>query len=215
MRGSASWGGPSGTDPSSQESPLLCSCSQRGFSCSPDRIRTGATALRGRRARPLHNGAMWLAPQIGTQSNWAPTGAGVPGLEPRLTEPESVGLPITPYPIGSSAVSAPTANAPHSHGMAATSRRRGYPTRGRAFKRIYLTHAVPTHDQNLVAPAQLDSANRAFGGRTARSIRPCSEHARGVPGYGRDRAARGIRTTAAKPADRSRRLERERTRAWA
>ena len=25
--------------------------------------------------------------------------AGVPGLEPRLTEPESVGLPITPYPI--------------------------------------------------------------------------------------------------------------------
>src|SRR5947209_7127793 len=26
--------------------------------------------------------------------------AGVPGLEPRLTEPESVGLPITPYPKG-------------------------------------------------------------------------------------------------------------------
>jgi hypothetical protein len=25
--------------------------------------------------------------------------AGVPGLEPRLTEPESAGLPITPYPI--------------------------------------------------------------------------------------------------------------------
>ena len=47
----------------------------------PDGIRTRATALRGRRARPLHNGA-----------------AGVPGLEPRLTEPESVGLPITPYP---------------------------------------------------------------------------------------------------------------------
>ena len=27
------------------------------------------------------------------------TFAGVPGLEPRLTEPESAGLPITPYPI--------------------------------------------------------------------------------------------------------------------
>ena len=27
--------------------------------------------------------------------------AGVPGLEPRLTEPETVGLPITPYPKGS------------------------------------------------------------------------------------------------------------------
>ncbi len=31
-------------------------------SCSPDGIRTRATALRGRRARPLHNGAkvFWL-----------------------------------------------------------------------------------------------------------------------------------------------------------
>ena len=28
------------------------------------------------------------------------TFAGVPGLEPRLTEPESAGLPITPYPKG-------------------------------------------------------------------------------------------------------------------
>src|SRR5262249_15445697 len=27
--------------------------------------------------------------------------AGVPGLEPRLTGPEPVGLPITPYPMGS------------------------------------------------------------------------------------------------------------------
>jgi hypothetical protein len=27
--------------------------------------------------------------------------AGVPGLEPRLTEPESAGLPITPYPKNS------------------------------------------------------------------------------------------------------------------
>ena len=26
--------------------------------------------------------------------------AGVPGLEPRITEPESVVLPITPYPKG-------------------------------------------------------------------------------------------------------------------
>ncbi len=35
--------------------------------------------------------------------------AGVPGLEPRLTEPESAGLPITPYPkIGSAKNTAPT-----------------------------------------------------------------------------------------------------------
>ena len=34
--------------------------------------------------------------------------AGVPGLEPRLTEPESAGLPITPYPkIGSAKNTAP------------------------------------------------------------------------------------------------------------
>ncbi len=26
--------------------------------CTPDRIRTGATAVRGRRARPLHNGGL-------------------------------------------------------------------------------------------------------------------------------------------------------------
>src|SRR6187455_3150429 len=31
-----------------------------GRRCTPDRIRTGATALRGRRARPLHNGGMSL-----------------------------------------------------------------------------------------------------------------------------------------------------------
>gem|GEM_PF-3801171 len=30
--------------------------------------------------------------------------AGVPGLEPRLTESESVGLPITPYPKGADKV---------------------------------------------------------------------------------------------------------------
>src|SRR5690349_24080874 len=61
--------------------------------CSPERIRTAATALRGRRPRPLDDGA----PET---SRWCnERTAGVPGLEPRLTEPESVGLPITPYPI--------------------------------------------------------------------------------------------------------------------
>src|SRR3954467_14836760 len=42
--------------------------------------------------------------------------AGVPGLEPRLTEPETVGLPITPYPMGGTS----------------RRRRRPYPTVGRA-----------------------------------------------------------------------------------
>ena len=89
------------------------------LSRSPDGIRTRATALRGRRARPLHNGALaglsgasqrsgsgenltckrsFL--RIGPRSQNPRTRAGVPGLEPRLTEPESVVLPITPYPKG-------------------------------------------------------------------------------------------------------------------
>src|SRR3979409_1143326 len=57
---------------------------------TPDRIRTGATALRGQRARPLHNGGLLCTKY-----------AGVPGLEPRTTEPESAVLPITPYPTKS------------------------------------------------------------------------------------------------------------------
>src|SRR5436190_329529 len=61
--------------------------------CSPERIRTAATALRGRRPRPLDDGALETSLWCNERT------AGVPGLEPRLTEPESVGLPITPYPI--------------------------------------------------------------------------------------------------------------------
>src|SRR5215207_3934998 len=67
-----------------------------GVSCSPDGIRTRATALRGRRARPLHNGA-----ESDDRRGGELYRAGVPGLEPRLTEPESVVLQITPYPTRS------------------------------------------------------------------------------------------------------------------
>jgi hypothetical protein len=82
-----------------------------GFPGSPDGIRTRATALRGRRARPLHNGALaedqhrnetaeayQLPLSYGESESLCL--AGVLGLEPRLTEPESVGLPITLYPTG-------------------------------------------------------------------------------------------------------------------
>src|SRR4051794_1772731 len=83
--------------------------------CSPDGIRTHATALRGRRPRPLDDGAVLVEQLNGLHlATWRvairnqpppprrprAAVAGVPGLEPRLTEPESVGLPITPYPIG-------------------------------------------------------------------------------------------------------------------
>ena len=76
---------------------------------TPDRIRTGATALRGRRARPLHNGGKHVNTRGETLANrlrthkipaWAGIFAGVLGLEPRLTGPEPVVLPITPYPNG-------------------------------------------------------------------------------------------------------------------
>ena len=53
---------------------------------SPDGIRTRVAGLRSQSPRPLDDGALVSF-------------AGVPGLEPRLTEPESAGLPITPYPI--------------------------------------------------------------------------------------------------------------------
>ena len=53
--------------------------------CSPEGIRTLVAGLRSQSPRPLDDGALVSF-------------AGVPGLEPRLTEPESAGLPITPYP---------------------------------------------------------------------------------------------------------------------
>src|SRR3712207_6785388 len=63
--------------------------------CSPEGIRTLATAVRGRRPGPLDDGAVrWCGWCV---RRWCFL-AGVPGLEPRLTEPETVGLPITPYP---------------------------------------------------------------------------------------------------------------------
>ncbi len=75
---------------------------------SPDGIRTRANALRGRRARPLHNGALASSPCQATASRYQTerfpaNRAGVLGLEPRRAEPESAGLPITPYPIDAAA----------------------------------------------------------------------------------------------------------------
>ena len=62
--------------------------------CSPEGIRTLVADLRSQSPRPLDDGALVHF------YCWYCFGycAGVPGLEPRLTEPESAGLPITPYP---------------------------------------------------------------------------------------------------------------------
>jgi hypothetical protein len=72
-------------------------CEKRDISGSPEGIRTLVAGLRSQSPRPLDDGAM---PCI-TRTRYLLVVlycAGVPGLEPRLTEPESAGLPITPYP---------------------------------------------------------------------------------------------------------------------
>ena len=89
------------------------------LSRSPDGIRTRATALRGRRARPLHNGALAGCPALRSARaaertlpagrNFSESASGRKSRGPELgyqdsnlelTEPESVVLPITPYPKG-------------------------------------------------------------------------------------------------------------------
>lgn len=88
---------------------LRCACG------SPERIRTAVTALRGRRPRPLDDGAGTFPPGTGsgTRDPEGPGSAGRlgrpggrprstlargGGLEPPITGPEPVVLPITPPP---------------------------------------------------------------------------------------------------------------------
>lgn len=65
---------------------------------SPDRIRTGVTGLRGRRPRPLDDGA--------NKAEEYSTLARGEGLEPSITGPEPVVLPITPPPRASLRIAA-------------------------------------------------------------------------------------------------------------
>lgn len=74
--------------------------------CSPEQIRTAVTALRGRRPRPLDDGAKQRfqhesVGQIGVQPPLQPARGG--GLEPPITGSEPVVLPITPPPNGCAA----------------------------------------------------------------------------------------------------------------
>ncbi len=77
---------------------------QRALFCSPEGIRTLVADLRSQSPRPLDDGALvhffgavvllcCCSDRFISESI-----AGVPGLEPRQAEPESAGLPITPYP---------------------------------------------------------------------------------------------------------------------
>ena len=80
---------------------------------SPEGIRTLVAGLRSQSPRPLDDGALVSSKMIAFGFHFLVSKnitlfAGVPGLEPRLTEPESAGLPITPYPkIGSAKNTAP------------------------------------------------------------------------------------------------------------
>src|ERR1700709_281140 len=89
----------------------------------------------------LERAASWATRRWGPR-NLLWSCAGVPGLEPRLTEPESVGLPITPYPKAD-----PTGCAYRLSGQ-----RRTLPEPGSAFQspsdvpgRGALSAAVPSH----------------------------------------------------------------------
>src|SRR3954470_1015366 len=114
---------------------------------SPEGIRTLATAVRGRRPGPLDDGAVREELQFL---------AGVPGLEPRLTEPETVGLPITPYPMGGTS----------------RRRRRPYPTaRGRVAP-------TPGRPVSLRAPVR---GRRASGGPAPRCASRAAAGARTAP----------------------------------
>ena len=63
----------------------------RALVCSPEQIRTAVTALRGRRPRPLDDGARCSDCSLRARGG---------GLEPPMTGPEPVVLPITPPPKG-------------------------------------------------------------------------------------------------------------------
>jgi hypothetical protein len=82
----------------------LLLCEKRDISGSPEGIRTLVAGLRSQSPRPLDDGALVSSKTIAfgfrflLHSFFKLYCAGVPGLEPRLTEPESAGLPITPYP---------------------------------------------------------------------------------------------------------------------
>ena len=74
-------------------------CEKRDISGSPEGIRTLVAGLRSQSPRPLDDGALVSSKTIAFGFRFLKLYcAGVPGLEPRLTEPESAGLPITPYP---------------------------------------------------------------------------------------------------------------------
>src|SRR6187402_53731 len=70
---------------------------------SPYGIRTRAATLRGWCPRPLDERAKLRRPTLSV-GLCRPAGrlVGVRGIEPRITEPESAVLPVTPHPIGAS-----------------------------------------------------------------------------------------------------------------
>jgi hypothetical protein len=82
----------------SQDTCQRCLRTSQG---GPEGIRTLVAGLRSQSPRPLDDGALEFPKAItyGFRFTYVELSfAGVPGLEPRLTEPESAGLPITPYP---------------------------------------------------------------------------------------------------------------------
>ena len=76
-------------------------CEKRDISGSPEGIRTLVAGLRSQSPRPLDDGALVSSKTIAFGFRFFKLYcAGVPGLEPRLTEPESARAANYPIPQG-------------------------------------------------------------------------------------------------------------------
>ena len=108
---------PATRDPRSSADPRIEASETRSgtrislFPGSPERIRTAVSALRGRRPRPLDDGAR-TSDSTTVPVTVEPARGG--GIEPPITGPEPVVLPITPPPNGC-ATSTCGRRRPHAH----------------------------------------------------------------------------------------------------
>ena len=148
--------------------------------------------------------------------------AGVQGLEPRLTEPESVVLPITPYPIGVSLFPAALRRSDGDPRMNLTGLVARSPNRSRLHAEVRTAglepadlDAVPLSRSQPVLPRQ-PQVNHRGGAGDPESRQNSTHRARGVgatfigrraatadaPAKTRARESPWTRTEAARPGDR-------------
>ena len=145
------------SDPGREQARTRIECGP----CSPEQIRTAVTALRGRRPRPLDDGALLgtagAAPWVGPFRRGEPTGSGGRTRTPNdrartccvadYTTPEGLGQDSQSPPAGPNAVPGPTPRP----GRTVP----GQPRRARAARRRVSTRSRPssTIESNSGSPA--------------------------------------------------------------